>query len=56
MGPEFEKVVIGGLFTPAGMPIFKDSIRPDQIEALRAFIVAQAWKAYDQQVGGKRKH
>ena len=56
MGPEFEKVVIGGIFTPAGMPIFKGSIRPDQIEALRAFIVAQAWKAYDQQAGEKGKH
>jgi PQQ-dependent dehydrogenase (methanol/ethanol family) len=55
MGPEFEKVVIGGVFTPAGMPIFKDAIRPDQIEALRAFIVAQAWKAYDQQVHEQAK-
>jgi PQQ-dependent dehydrogenase (methanol/ethanol family) len=47
MSPEFERVVIGGIFTPAGMPIFRGEIRPDQIEALRAYIVAQAWKAYD---------
>lgn len=51
MGPAFEKVVIGGLLTREGMPIFKDSIRLDQIDALRAYIVAQAWKAYDRRTG-----
>jgi len=49
MSPVFGQVVIGGTFTAAGMPIFRDVIRPDQIEALRAYIVAQAWKAYDRQ-------
>lgn len=49
MSPAFQQVVIGGQFTAAGMPIFRGSIRPDQIEPLRAYIVAQAWRAYDRQ-------
>ena len=49
MSPAFSQVVIGGAFTQAGMPIYRGSIQPDQIEALRAYIVAQAWKAYTRQ-------
>lgn len=49
MSPAFSQVVIGGAFTQAGMPVYRGSIQPDQIEALRAYIVAQAWKAYARQ-------
>jgi quinohemoprotein ethanol dehydrogenase len=49
MQSTFEQIVIGGQFTGAGMPVYKDSIKPDEIESLRAYLVAQTWKAYDQQ-------
>jgi len=49
MSPLFRQVVIGGAFTHAGMPIYRGLIRRDQIEPLRAYIVAQAWKAYVRQ-------
>jgi PQQ-dependent dehydrogenase (methanol/ethanol family) len=49
MGGEFKKVVIGGEFNSAGMPVYRGLIRPDEIKYLRAYIVAQAWKAYHYQ-------
>jgi quinohemoprotein ethanol dehydrogenase len=48
-GPTFAQVVLGGQFSAAGMPVFKDVILPTEIEPLRAYIVSQAWKAYDEQ-------
>lgn len=53
MGPGFGHVVIDGVFNAAGMPVFRDAIRSDEIEPLRAYIVEQAWKAYDRQ---QRQH
>jgi PQQ-dependent dehydrogenase (methanol/ethanol family) len=43
------QILRGGLFTAAGMPDFKDEIKPEEIPALRAFILQQAWTAYRQQ-------
>jgi quinohemoprotein ethanol dehydrogenase len=53
----FDGVVLGGSRASKGMPTFKDSIRPEDLPALRAYIVDQAWKAYDtQQSAQQSKH
>lgn len=53
----FDGVVLGGSRASKGMPTFKDSIRPEDLPALRAYIVDQAWKAYDaQQNAQQSKH
>jgi len=43
----FTRIVREGLLAPLGMPSFKDKIREDEIPALRAYIVDQAWIGYD---------
>lgn len=45
----FAAIVLGGLFGPQGMPGFGDSIKAEDLPAVRAFILDQAWKAYDAQ-------
>jgi mono/diheme cytochrome c family protein len=46
-----DQIVRGGLFKANGMPVFAESIKPEDIPALRAFIVEKAWVAYEEQVG-----
>jgi quinohemoprotein ethanol dehydrogenase len=45
----FAAIVVGGLNGPKGMPGFGDTIKVDDLPALRAYIVNQAWRAYDAQ-------
>lgn len=45
----FPQIVRGGLFTLSGMPEFKDSVKEDDLPALRAYILEQAWHGYDEQ-------
>ena len=42
----FSQFVRGGLLKDAGMPVFADSIREDELPALKAYIMSQAWKEY----------
>jgi PQQ-dependent dehydrogenase (methanol/ethanol family) len=44
----FSQIVRGGLFKDAGMPIFADTIREDELPALKAYIMSEAWKSYRQ--------
>jgi PQQ-dependent dehydrogenase (methanol/ethanol family) len=42
----FSRIVRGGLYKEAGMPLFADTIREDQLPALKAYIINEAWKNY----------
>ncbi|MGE3599232.1 MAG: PQQ-dependent dehydrogenase, methanol/ethanol family [Dehalococcoidia bacterium] len=45
----FAQIVRGGLFKTNGMPVFADAIREDQLPALKAYILEQAWRGYREQ-------
>jgi PQQ-dependent dehydrogenase (methanol/ethanol family) len=45
----FSKIVLGGLFKDAGMPVFAGMISTTQLEDLKSYILQQAWSAYDAQ-------
>jgi mono/diheme cytochrome c family protein len=38
----FETVVLGGVLTQNGMVSFKKALQPDQVDAIRAYIVSRA--------------
>jgi quinohemoprotein ethanol dehydrogenase len=42
----FSLIVRGGLFKATGMPIFADSIREEDLPALKAYLIGEAWKGY----------
>jgi PQQ-dependent dehydrogenase (methanol/ethanol family) len=42
----FSQIVRGGLYKEAGMPVFADTISEDQLPALKAYIMQEAWKNY----------
>jgi quinohemoprotein ethanol dehydrogenase len=42
----FSQIVRGGLYKNAGMPVFADVIREDELPALKAYIINEAWKSY----------
>jgi quinohemoprotein ethanol dehydrogenase len=42
----FSRIVRGGLYKGAGMPVFADTIREDELPALKAYIINEAWKNY----------
>jgi PQQ-dependent dehydrogenase (methanol/ethanol family) len=42
----FSQIVRGGLYEAAGMPVFADAVREDQLPALQAYIINEAWKSY----------
>jgi quinohemoprotein ethanol dehydrogenase len=42
----FSQIIRGGLFKATGMPIFADSIREDDLAALKAYLIGEAWKGY----------
>jgi PQQ-dependent dehydrogenase (methanol/ethanol family) len=44
---ELAGIILGGLRSPKGMPSFAESIKADQLPALQAFLVNQAWIGYD---------
>lgn len=51
----FSQIVRGGLLKANGMPIFADSISEEQLPALKAYILEQAWRGYrEQQATGKK--
>ncbi len=41
------QVVRGGLFKAAGMPVFADTIREEDLPGLQAYILDQSWNGYD---------
>ena len=43
------QVVRGGLLKASGMPVFADTIREEDIPALKAYILQQAWHGYHAQ-------
>jgi PQQ-dependent dehydrogenase (methanol/ethanol family) len=47
----FEEIVLRGIFSGKGMPGFGDSLTPEEAERVRAYIVAEARKAYAEQQG-----
>jgi PQQ-dependent dehydrogenase (methanol/ethanol family) len=49
----FPAIVLGGLRKDKGMPIFDASIKLEELPALQAFILSQAWLAYDAQENGR---
>jgi quinohemoprotein ethanol dehydrogenase len=51
----FAAIVVGGMNGPKGMPGFGDTIKTDDLPALRAYIVNQAWHAYDAQDSAAQK-
>jgi quinohemoprotein ethanol dehydrogenase len=50
----FGGIVLGGLNGPKGMPSFRDSLKAEDLPALRAFIVNQAWNAYEAQEASRK--
>jgi quinohemoprotein ethanol dehydrogenase len=42
----FSQIVRGGLFKDAGMPVFAETLREEDLPALKAYIMNEAWKAY----------
>ena len=45
----FAAIVLGGLRKDKGMPVFAASIKANELPALQAFILQQAWLGYDAQ-------
>ncbi len=52
----FDRIVLDGQFREMGMPSFKELITPEDLPALRAFIVNQAWSAYETQSTQRPTH
>jgi quinohemoprotein ethanol dehydrogenase len=52
----FSAIVVGGLYKDMGMPIFKGKITPEELDALEAYILQQAWRAYDVQSDMAKQH
>ena len=42
----FSQIIRGGLFKATGMPVFADSIREEDLAALKAYLIGEAWKGY----------
>lgn len=42
----FSLTVRGGLYKATGMPVFADSIREEDLPALKAYLLSEAWKGY----------
>jgi quinohemoprotein ethanol dehydrogenase len=39
---QFEAIVLGGQLQPAGMPSFKDALKPDQVKTIQTYILDRA--------------
>ena len=48
----FIDVVLKGMLAPLGMGRFDDVLSRDDAEAIRAYLIQEAWSAYDQQQEG----
>jgi PQQ-dependent dehydrogenase (methanol/ethanol family) len=46
---QFAAIVLAGLRKDKGMPVFSDSIGLQDLPALQAYVLEQAWRAYDEQ-------
>ncbi len=51
----FAAIVLGGARQSLGMPSFAGSVTPDELAAIQAFVLDQAWNAYQAQQAGVRK-
>jgi PQQ-dependent dehydrogenase (methanol/ethanol family) len=49
-------IVIGGARQAKGMPSFSGTLTMEQLDELQAYIIDQAWNAYDAQEAAKVKH
>lgn len=49
----FSAIVIGGIRRDKGMPSFRESVSPKELKSIQAFIISQAWNAYDEQESAK---
>jgi quinohemoprotein ethanol dehydrogenase len=47
-------IVIDGMRQEKGMPSFKDSVGVEELEAIQAYIINQAWEAYEGQSGSRK--
>jgi quinohemoprotein ethanol dehydrogenase len=45
----FPQIIRGGLLTPLGMPDYRELVSEDDLPALRAYVLEQAWLEYDSQ-------
>lgn len=43
---EFAVIVLGGLRRDKGMPMFADTVSVEDLNAIQAFVLSQAWEAY----------
>jgi len=50
----YPQIVRGGLFTLSGMPEFKDIVSEEDLPALRAYVLEQAWVGYEEQQSKKK--
>jgi PQQ-dependent dehydrogenase (methanol/ethanol family) len=48
-------IVLGGARTSKGMPSFAGAVTPEQLEAIQAYIIDEAWNAYEKQEHDKNK-
>jgi len=51
----FAAIVLGGVRQSRGMPSFAGSVTPQDLAALQAFILNQAWNAYEAQPASAQK-
>lgn len=49
----FSQIVRGGYFTSSGMPNFKDVVKEEDLPALKAYILENAWQGYEAQQARK---
>lgn len=50
----FDKIVLDGVFVPKGMGRFDDVLSPADVAAVHAYVIDQAWQAYDKEHGAGR--
>ena len=51
----FAAIVLGGARQSLGMPSFAGSVTPQDLAAIQAFILNQAWDAYEAQAASVRQ-
>jgi len=51
--PFFNEIVLKGLRSPMGMGRFDDILSKDDVEAIHAYLIDEAWKAYRAQQAGE---
>ena len=51
----FSEIIRGGVLKANGMPVFADSIKEEDLPALKAYIMQEAWRGYDAENGAAGK-